>query len=292
MSNHTLDVTGATFEQDVIERSRSVVVVVDFWAPWCGPCRVLGPVLEQAVGASEGRVELVKINVDDEPELASSFGVQGIPAVKAFRDGEVVAEFVGAQPGHVIEAWLRGLLPSESEEARESARSAAASGDVERAIELLRERVAADGSDYEAVSELARLHGERGETAKALELFASIPAGELAADEAINDVALYEMIERGRTIEDRARLAEDLEGDAVPGPFDSRSEGRFALAGALWLAGEHEQALDALLELLERDRTFRDGAARRALLAGFERIGAGNDAVERARRRMAMILFS
>src|SRR5213080_2581378 len=108
-----MDVTDSTFESAVIERSRQVPVVVDLWAEWCGPCRQLGPVLERAVAAREGQVELAKIDVDNNPIVARSFGIQSIPAVKAFRDGRVVAEFIGAQPPAAVERFLDSLLPSE-----------------------------------------------------------------------------------------------------------------------------------------------------------------------------------
>src|ERR1700761_6802917 len=111
-----MDVTDTTFQTDVVERSRTVPVVVDFWAEWCGPCRQLGPVLERAVAARAGTVELAKLDVDTTPVLAPTYGIQGVPAVKAFRDGNVVSEFIGAQPPVAVERFLDELAPSEADE--------------------------------------------------------------------------------------------------------------------------------------------------------------------------------
>jgi putative thioredoxin len=165
-----MDVTEQDFETAVIERSREVPVVVDFWAEWCGPCRQLTPVLERGVAAREGKVELAKVDVDSNPTLARNYGIQGIPAVKAFRDGEVVSEFVGAQPPPAVERFLDSLVPSEADALVEQ-------GDEEslrRAVEL--EPMRAD-----AVVPLARMLHAQGEDDEALALLSRVP-GSFAAD--------------------------------------------------------------------------------------------------------------
>ena len=165
-----MDVTDSTFESAVIERSHAVPVVVDFWAEWCGPCRQLGPVLERSVAAREGKVELAKIDVDANPQVARAFAIQSIPAVKAFRDGQMVAEFVGAQPPAAVESFLDSLLPSEADEL-------VARGDEES----LRRAVELEPSRADAAVPLARLLYGRGDADGALAILRQVP-GSFAAD--------------------------------------------------------------------------------------------------------------
>src|SRR6201996_6044107 len=165
-----MEVTDATFQTDVIERSHTVPVVVDFWAEWCGPCRQLGPVLERAVAAREGKVELAKIDVDANPAVARTFGIQSIPAVKAFRDGRVVAEFIGAQPPAAVDSFLDSLLPSEADDL-------VTQGDEES----LRRAVELEPSRADAAVPLARILLGRGDVDGALALLKDVP-GSFAAD--------------------------------------------------------------------------------------------------------------
>jgi putative thioredoxin len=252
-----LDVDQQDFEREVIERSRQVPVVVDFWASWCGPCRQLGPALEAAVTARDGNVDLVKVDVDRNQELAGRYGVQGIPAVKAFKDGEVASEFVGAIPPVQIDAFLDGLVPSEAD-------GLAADGDeasLRRALEL-------DPRHADAASKLGRLLLERGEYAEAAELLERHEGDFLAEGLAA-----------------RARIMA-VEVDESGGS----SEG-LAAAFAAWDAGDHAAALEGLQTAIEAtEEPERRDLIRRVMVAIFTELGADDPLAREHRRRLALAL--
>ncbi len=251
-----MDVSESNFQTAVLDRSHTVPVVVDFWAEWCGPCRQLGPVLERTTAARAGQIELVKIDVDANPRLAQTFRIQSIPAVKAFRDGKVAAEFLGAQPPAAVEQFLDSLLPSEAD-------GLVQKGDEEslrRAHEL-------EPSRADAAVPLARILKDRGQADEALTVLARVP-GSFAADGLAARIAL-----------------EAATKNAAQPPVPELSEAFAALD-----ADDQERALDLLLEALPTADGARDDV-RRVVVGVLDELGVEHPLARSARRRLASTLY-
>jgi putative thioredoxin len=251
-----MDVTEATFQTAVLDRSHEVPVVVDFWAEWCGPCRQLGPVIEKAVDKRAGQVELAKVDVDSNQAIARTFHIQSIPAVKAFKDGKVAAEFVGAQPPAMVEQFLDSLLPSEAD-------ALVAEGDEES----LRRAVELEPSRADAAVPLARILYDRGELDEALQVLAQVP-GSFAADGLAARIA-------------RARPPAAGGGPAIPGLDE---------AFAALDAGDQAASLDKLLEALPNADGSKDDL-RRVIVGILDELGVDHPLARDARRRLATALY-
>lgn len=279
---HVIDVSAATFAAEVLERSREVPVVVDFWAAWCGPCRMLGPVLEQLAAEGGGAWVLAKIDTDAEAELAGRFQIQGIPAVKAFVDGEVVAEFTGVRPEAQLRAWIGGLAPSPADREARAARAAFDAGDAAAAATGAQRALALDPCHPAARALGARLAADAGDLGQARALLEGLSAADRGAHAALIGPIEARIASGGRPA--AAWLAE-LEA----APKDPAL--RWGAAHALAAEGQLDAALGHLLEIVRADRRFEDDGARKAMLALFQRLGDRDPLTQRWRRRLEMALF-
>jgi putative thioredoxin len=272
------DVDTAAFQREVVERSKEVPVVVDFWAAWCGPCKVLGPLLEKLAGEFEGGFELAKVDVDTNQELAGQFGVKGIPTVVGFKDGVAVSQFTGALPEPNVVQWLREIVPSEADLLVATAGDLLDEGDTATAERGYREALAIDPNHVEAAVGLATLLIDAEENEEALELLGSLPPTQEV--ERLQAAARMGTIDISAIPELQAALSADPENDAV----------RIELGKALAADHQFEASLEVLLEAVARGGETRD-EARRALLDVFEVIGPEHELTIVYRRRLASAIF-
>ncbi len=287
------DTTTAGFAKDVIDESRRQPVLVDFWAPWCGPCKQLTPVLEKVVNEAQGRVKLVKMNIDDHPSIPGQLGIQSIPAVIAFADGRPVDGFMGAVPESQVRQFIDRIVgPAGADQAAEiesvltEAEALLAADDVEGAAQLYGAVLQADPENAKAAAGMMQCLIALGDAARASQMLESLPE-DLSKDPAIQAVATkLEQIAEASKLGDPAALEHEL----ALRPDDH--EARMKLAKILNVQGRREEAAEHLLMIMRQDRSFDDDGARRQLLQFFEVWGPKDPATIAARRKLSSILFS
>ena len=285
------DVTTASFRADVLTASQRQPVLVDFWAPWCGPCKQLAPALERAIADSGGKVALVKMNIDEHPQIAGQLGIQSIPAVIAFDKGQPVDGFVGALPESQIRGFIErlvGPLAGGVAELLAEAEAAAANGDAAAAAAIYAEILAENPGEAKAVGGLAKLQVAAGQLEQAKALLETVPAPAPGKE---HDPAVAAAWAALRVAEQAASVGDlaPLQRAVAANPDDHKS--RFDLAVALSAKGDREAAADQLLEIIRRDRKWNDEAARKQLLQLFEAWGLMDPATVAARRKLSAIWF-
>jgi putative thioredoxin len=288
--------TTASFMADVVDASHDAAIVVDFWAPWCGPCKQLGPALEKAVRDARGKVRLVKIDIDQNPEIAQQMRIQSIPAVYAFKEGRPVDGFVGALPESQVKQFVSRLAagapgaaagPSPIEEAVALAKEALAAGDTPRAANIFGQVLQHEPGNVDALAGLARAAIQRKDYATARQVLDRAPPeaakhAEIAAARTALELAEAGEKAKGAVSELRRRLEQDAKDHAA----------RLELASALFASGAREQAIDELLDLVKRDREWNEQAGRKQLLKFFEAMGPTDPLTVATRKRLSSILFS
>ncbi len=296
-----LDVTDASFMADVVEESRTRPVVIDFWAPWCGPCRQLGPALEKAVTAAKGKVRLAKVNIDENPAIAGQFKVQSIPAVFVIDAGKAFQGFTGALPESQVKAFIDELAASSGvpggapgadapgaeptvEEVLQIAGEVLGEGDAAGAAEAYAHALQLEPQNVKAIAGLARCYLQLGDAERAREIAGMAPAD--AGDAELVAVRAQLALQSGPVAADDAPLRAKLDAD----PNDHQA--RFDFATALSARGDLQGASDELLELMRRDRGWNDDAAKKQLLTVFEAAGFGSEVAKTGRKRLSSLLFA
>jgi putative thioredoxin len=284
------DVTTQSFMKDVIEESKHQPVLVDFWAPWCGPCKQLTPIIEKAVKAAKGKVKLTKMDIDKHPEIPGQMGIQSIPAVIAFSNGQPIDGFMGALPESQVVAFLERLtkekIGGEEVDQLKAADAALAGGNAAVAADMYAALLQQDSGNVPALAGLARCYVETGNIEQAKKTLGLVPEAK-AGDAAVAAArAAIELAEKAKAV----GPLDELEKKVAANPLDHQA--RFDLATALNAANKRAEAANHLLEIVKRDRKWNEDAARKQLVQFFEAWGFADPAAVEGRKRLSSILFS
>ena len=284
------DTTTQTFVKDVIEESKRQPVLIDFWAPWCGPCKQLTPILEKAVRAAKGKVKLVKMNIDEHPAIPGQMGIQSIPAVIAFVNGQPADGFMGALPENQVMAFLERLtkdrIGGEAKDLLQAADTALAEGDFAGAADLYAQLLDEDNTNVPALAGLARCYVETGAIDQAKQTLALVPDSKANDAAVLAAKAALDLAEQAKSL---GPIAE-LEQKVAANPADHQA--RFDLAVALNGKGRRLEALDNLISIVKRDRKWNDDGARKQLVQFFDAWGPTDEATIEGRKRLSSILFA
>ena len=288
------DSDASNFIADVIEASQDTPVVVDFWAPWCEPCKQLGPQIEKAIKAKGGSVKLVKINVDENQEIAAQLQVQSIPAVFAFKEGRPVDGFVGAQPESQIKAFIDRLAgesgPSPIDLALEEAASLVAEGNHVEAHTIFEQIMGHDPANTAAIAGAIRCHVNLGQLAEGRLILDSLDPNIQSQADIAGAKAALELAEETAALTNGSADMEELKTRIETTPTDH--EARYELGCALWAVGQRDEAINELLEIVRQDREWKDAAARKQLLKYFDAMGPSDPLTVEARSQLSSLLFS